>query len=67
MSLPQSQIDALEHLLMSALKSQGLSMHAYKIFDNAHASIMSENGPPGTTGKTEAITYLEHLKLQLKP
>lgn len=62
----QAQIDALEHLVIALLKSQTLGMEAYKAFDKAQATLFSEDGPPGTTQKTEAAEYLAHLKLKLK-
>lgn len=66
MSQQQAQIDALEHLLMAVLKSTPLRMEAYIAFEKAHGTIMGSDGPPGSEGKTAAMTYLEHLKLQLK-
>lgn len=61
----QAQIDALEHLLIAVLKTSRLTLPSETIFESAHASIFGSDGPPGTTEKTEAASYLEHLKLKL--
>ncbi|MEE5068602.1 hypothetical protein V2J79_05150 [Pseudomonas alliivorans] len=65
MSLKQAQSDALESLLIALLKHQQFNMIAFKVFENAHARIMSEDGPPGTTEKSEAANYLSSLKTML--
>lgn len=62
----QAQIDALEHLLLSVIKSSEVSVAAYEIFENAQSSIMGSNGPGGPTQKTAAMEYLKHLKILLE-
>ncbi|WP_157015864.1 hypothetical protein [Pseudomonas batumici] len=37
----QVQVDALEHLLLSIIKSSEVSIAAYEIFENAQASLMA--------------------------
>ncbi|MNF41380.1 hypothetical protein D3C84_224040 [compost metagenome] len=64
MSQQQAQIDALEHLLIGLLKTSAVSVPHSVVFEKAEASLMSEDGPPGTTEKTAARQYLEHLKQQ---
>ena len=66
MSLQQAQIDAVESLLIALLKNNQMSTATPKVFADAHSRIMSENGPSGTAEKTEAASYLEHLKTVLK-
>ncbi|MGO4797710.1 hypothetical protein ACEN2T_00315 [Pseudomonas sp. W22_MBD1_FP4] len=66
MSLQQAQIDAVESLLIALLKNNQMSTASSKVFEDAHSRIMSENGPPGTTEKTEAATYLDHLRTNQK-
>jgi hypothetical protein len=65
MDQQQAQIDAVESLLIALLKSNQMSLVAFKVFENAHARIMSENGPPGTTEKSAAADYLNSLKTLL--
>lgn len=64
MSQQQAQLDALEHLLIGLLKSSAVSIPHAVVFEKAAASLMSENGPPGTSEKTAARKYLEHLEKQ---
>jgi hypothetical protein len=66
MSLQQAQVDAVESLLIALLKNNQMSTATSKVFADAHSRIMSESGPSGTTEKTEAASYLEHLKTILK-
>lgn len=61
----QAQIDALEHLLIAVLKKNKMTLQTESIFESAHGSIFGSDGPPGTTEKTAAASYLEHLKLKL--
>ena len=65
MSQQQAQIDALESLVIALFKNNQMSMVAYKAFDDAHARIMSEDGPPGTSEKSAAAEYLKHLRTLL--
>ncbi|MCH5508871.1 hypothetical protein CBI55_03635 [Pseudomonas syringae] len=65
MSLQQAQNDAVESLLISLLKNRQFNMIAFKVFEDAHAKIMSEDGPPGATEKSEAAEYLKHLKAMI--
>lgn len=60
----QAQIDALEHLVMAMLKRNGLTLSTTYVFQDAEASIMGSDGPPGAMQKTEAVDYLAHLKSQ---
>lgn len=62
----QAQVDALEHLLIAVLKTNGLTLSSARAFETAHGSIMGSDGPPGTDEKSAANTYLEHLKMQFK-
>ncbi|WP_256825366.1 hypothetical protein [Pseudomonas juntendi] len=64
MSQQQAQLDALEHLLIGLLKTSGSSIPSKAVFEKAEASLMSEDGPPGTDEKTAARQYLAHLKQQ---
>jgi hypothetical protein len=64
MSQQQAQLDALEHLLIGILKTNGASISSKAAFERAEGSIMSEDGPPGTDEKTAARKYLESLKQQ---
>ncbi|MDD1011567.1 hypothetical protein M5G27_29335 [Pseudomonas shahriarae] len=66
MSLQQAQIDALESLLIALIKNNQMSTETSKVFTDAHSRVMSENGPSGTTQKTDAASYLEHLKTVLR-
>lgn len=62
----QAQIDALEHLVMALLKRTRMTLQANLVFEDAEASIMGSDGPPGTTEKVQAREHLDHLKQQLK-
>lgn len=64
MSQQQAQLDALEHLLIGLLKTSSVTVPHSVIFEKAEASLMSEDGPPGTDEKTAARRYLDHLKQQ---
>lgn len=66
MSQAQAQLDALEHLLISVLKINGMTLGLRNVFDTAESSIMSSDGPPGTQEKSAAATYLKHLKSQFE-
>ena len=66
MSQQQAQIDAVEQLLIAVLKSNKSTQSQQDVFEKAHAAIMGENGPSGTSEKTAASQYLDHLKLQVK-
>lgn len=63
----QAQIDALEHLLMAVLRTNGMTLNVGKAFESAAESIMGSDGPPDHKGKTEAMNYLAHLKSPFKP
>jgi hypothetical protein len=63
----QAQIDALEHLVLAILKTNALTLSLNQVVERAEASIMSEEGPPGTTEKTQAREYLSHLLQQFRP
>lgn len=62
----QAQIDALEHLVLAILKTNTMTLNLNRVVETAEASIMSEDGPPGTTEKTQAREYLDHLLQQFK-
>lgn len=62
----QAQIDALEHLLLSVIKSNKVSIEAFEIFERAQASLMGSNGPGGPTQKTAAVEYLKRLRILLE-
>ncbi|WP_321354634.1 hypothetical protein [Pseudomonas extremaustralis] len=62
MSLQQSQIDALEHLLTAFLKRCETDNVVRMVFEDAHASLMGSNGPGGTSQKSAAVDYLNHMK-----
>ena len=62
MSQQQAQLDALEHLLIGLLKTSAVSIPHSAVFAKAKESLAGENGPPGTTEKTAAREYLEHLQ-----
>jgi hypothetical protein len=61
----QAQVDAVERLLMALLKSNQMSLTAYKVFDQAEGLIAGSDGPPGAEEKSAAAEYLKHLKRQL--
>lgn len=63
----QAQIDALEHLVLAILKTNTLTLNLNRVVETAEASIMSSDGPPGTTEKVQAREYLDHLLQQFKP
>lgn len=63
----QAQIDALEHLVLAILKTNAMSLNLNRVVESAEASIMSEDGPSGTSEKTQAREYLSHLLRQFKP
>jgi len=62
----QAQSDALESPLIALIKHNQMSTETSKVFADAHSRVMSESGPSGTTQKTEAASYLEHLKTVLR-
>lgn len=63
----QAQIDALEHLLLAVLKSSIINgVEPDYLLGKARDSIMGENGPAGTTEKSNAAEYLNHLGKQFK-
>ena len=62
----QAQIDAVEQLLIALLKSQDMSFVSGKVFESAKGALMDSDGPPGTTQKTDAVSYLEHLRRQVQ-
>ncbi len=62
----QAQVDALEHMLIALLKRHKMTLSTSGVFEDAHASLMSEDGPHSTTNKTEAVDYLHTLKDRLK-
>lgn len=61
----QAQVDAIEHLLMAVLKSNGMTLSSFKAFEKAQGSIMGSDGPGSTDQKSAAAEYLERLKQQL--
>lgn len=58
----QAQIDALEHLVLTLIKKNRSSLSTAELFEDAQASVMSEKNASGHEFKTEASSYLEHLK-----
>jgi hypothetical protein len=58
----QAQIDALEHLVMTLIKKNRSSLSVSDLFEDAGASVMSERNASGNEFKSEAKSYLEHLK-----
>lgn len=58
----QAQIDALEHLVLTLIKKNRTVLSTAKLFDDAKDSVMSERNASGSDFKTEASTYLDHLK-----
>ncbi|QYX50274.1 hypothetical protein K3F43_02070 [Pseudomonas tussilaginis] len=65
-SLNQAQVDAVEHLLMAFLKRSENAQVVAKVYEDAYASIMGSDGPPGTEEKMASLEYLNQLRLQLK-
>lgn len=61
----QAQVDALEHLLLTLLRKNGLSLTTSNLFEDAEASVMGENNASGTEIKSESVAYLKHLKFIL--
>jgi len=59
----QAQIDALEHLVLTLIKKNGMGFVTTDLFEDAKASVMSEKNASGTSEKTEAVAYLDHLKV----
>lgn len=62
----QTQVDALEHLLLAVLKRNKMTLVIDRVFEDAESSLMGSDGPGGTTEKTKSVEYLNRLKLQLK-
>ncbi|MEX5531490.1 hypothetical protein [Pseudomonas syringae] len=58
----QAQIDALEHLVMTIIRKNPTSLVLTNLFEDAKASVMSEKNPSGSDFKSEASSYLSHLK-----
>jgi DUF438 domain-containing protein len=58
----QAQIDALEHLVLTLIKKNRTSLSTAELFEDAQSSVMSEKNASGHEIKTEASSYLEHLK-----
>lgn len=62
----QAQIDALEHLVLTLIKKNQLTLAATDLFEEAKASVMGERNASGSEFKSEANTYLDHLKTTWK-
>jgi hypothetical protein len=62
----QAQIDAVENLLIAALKQNQVTLPANPIFDAALSSIMGSDGPGGPKEKSQAAEYLNYLKSKIK-
>lgn len=62
----QAQIDALEHLVLTLIKSNRTALSTSQLFEDSKASVMSEKNASGSEFKTEAISYLDHLKTTWK-
>jgi hypothetical protein len=62
----QAQIDALEHLVLTLIRKNPTGIVLNNLFEGAQASVMSEKNPSGSEFKSEACSYLEHLKTTWK-
>jgi len=67
MNHQQSQVDALEHLVVALIKElrarQGVPLDP--IISAAKASIFDSDGPGGPEQKSQAANYLESLAFRL--
>lgn len=62
----QAQIDALEHLVLTLIRKNQSSLSLANLFEDAQASVMSERNGSGNEYKSEASSYLAHLKTTWK-
>ena len=62
----QTQVDALEHLLLAVLKTNKMTLPTDAAFEAACASVRGSNGPTSTVSKEDTCTYLSHMKAQIK-
>lgn len=59
----QAQIDALEHLVLTLIRKNRTSISTTDLIEDAKASVLSEKNASGTSEKSEAVAYLDHLKV----
>lgn len=63
----QSQVDALEHLLIAVLNSSiANGMPKKFLLETAQASLLGSNGPEGHEQKSEAVDYLNFIGTKIK-
>lgn len=61
----QTQVDALEHLLIAVLKKNQMTLPTDVIFNAACASVRGSNGPTSTVSKEDICKYLDQMKSQI--